>query len=121
MFRNEGGDLATERWLINFANKFDHSAAMLADTLMCSRICPCHSVRTVDESGKRTDPAWTWEQMPESELNHYGRTRETEHVTELVPLVFKATREGTYENFEDCFINLKLNATPALKVLDQDA
>lgn len=59
--------------------------------------------------------------MPESELNHYGRTHELEHNSELVPLIFKATREGTFENFEDCYIKLKIDSTPALKVLDQDA
>ena len=108
IFKKGQGSIATEDWLIKWANKFDRSSEMLPDTLMCSQICPCHSVRNISADGTRNDPAWDWERLSEADLNHYGRTHNKE-ATELVPLVFKAAREGTYDNFEDCLAYIKFN------------
>ena len=94
--------------IIDWANKFDRTSETLIDKLMCSQVCPCHSIRSIDSNGSRIDPAWLWMQMKESELNHYGRTKETFGTGDLVPLVFRANKEGTYTNFEDCYVDLSL-------------
>lgn len=80
--------------LINWANKFDTSSEFLADVIMCSQVCPCHSVKNVSSNGTRNDAAWNWMQLSEKELNHYGRTKDAALASDkLVPLVFTENRD----------------------------
>lgn len=89
----EGVDYATERMLLDWAKKFDTSSESLADKIMCSSQCPCHSIRNVSADGTRNDVAWQWMQLDERMLNMYGRTKDPAKASDkLVPLVFRADK-----------------------------
>ena len=55
------------------------------------------------------------------ELNNYGRTKNPLLASDkLTPLVFSASSNGTYDNFEDCYIDMKTDASPAVALMSDE-
>ena len=74
---------------------------------MCSKNCPC-------SSKDFPDAAKEWIDMSESDLNQFGRTKESTSES-LIPLDFRYVdqTEKTYDKFNDCYEAIRNGDTSA--------